>query len=603
MWIKNIKITFVFAILILLLGSTTNVFAAPIVSMDNNVHTLLDGEVYTLGDHLKMTGKDTATFQYQIIGKDGTDITSKVPASDISGVDAIVGWNYLTGGGGRAAVSLDPSTGTCTLKYNFSDSDTDVRVTFMYNGSMCDQSYYIGDLDPEHSKVIGEIDFLSSYFTNVGTNAFTFKYKISSDVGVDITKEIPASQIVASSSVDSSIVLDPASGTGTITFNSTDTDKIITTTLRDKLTGKTGILNTSGLGEDQVKRVDSSVVTRINFVSSDLIKTGTDTATFNYKILDHYYKDITGTIPKTDINANVLIGSSKGEISLDPLTGTGTIKYNFSDADKKATITLMYKTGVEASSTLNIVSSVPGADNDDNDDLEIGQIVFISTDVTNNPSWSELKYKILNIYGKDITGKIPASQIEVSSSVNSEIALVPLMGTCEIVYNSYDSDRTIIVSLCDEITGVKAALNIGNEPTSSPSGTTDATVVTFKDPVLEQAIRSIIHKPAGDIFESDVKNITYLTIPSGCTDLSGIENLTSLYSIDLYTDKISDLSPLKEMPNLKSLVCRGDSIGDIKTLEELTNLVSLDISTSKISDDDLASIKKALPNCYVNQIK
>ena len=44
------------------------------------------------------------------------------------------------------------------------------------------------------------------------------------------------------------------------------------------------------------------------------------------------------------------------------------------------------------------------------------------------------------------------------------ITLVPKERPCELKYNRNDSDRTIIVSLSDKLTGVKAALNIGDSP-------------------------------------------------------------------------------------------------------------------------------------------
>ena len=120
----------------------------------------------------------------------------------------------------------------------------------------------------------------------------------------------------------------------------------------------------------------------MNFLSSDLIKTGTNTATFNYKILDHYYTDITKKIPAADIDATALVGSSKAEVSLDPSTGTGTVTYNFSDADNKAMITLIHKTGVETSGVLNIVDSKSENNKDNNSNgSEIAQIVFIPTDM------------------------------------------------------------------------------------------------------------------------------------------------------------------------------------------------------------------------------
>lgn len=115
----------------------------------------------------------------------------------------------------------------------------------------------------------------------------------------------------------------------------------------------------------------------------------------------------------------------------------------------------------------------------------------------------------------------------------------------------------------------------------------DNTIVTFKDNKLEQAVRRKINKPTGNIYKSDVESITELDyrapVPdcilaqSGIGDISGIENLENLESLDLGSSHISDISPL----------------------EGLTNLKSLTLFHNPISDDDLRSLQNALPNCEI----
>ncbi|MEA4902203.1 hypothetical protein [Desulfitobacterium sp.] len=280
----------------------------------------------------------------------------------------------------------------------------------------------------------------------------------------DITQKIPASQIEAFSSVDSNITLDPSTGTGTITFNNTDTNQLIRTTLRDKVTGITAVLNTWGFDPVPVQSTTVSAISRINF-AGDLIKTGTDTSAFQYKILDHHYSDITKTIPATDLDATALIGSSKADISLDPATGIGTITYDFSGSNQQVFVNLIHKKGIGVSALLNLVSSESGvvADNTQ-EDLEIAQITFVPTDMLTFNSQAQLQYQLLNKDGKDITRKIPASELNVSSSVNSMLTLKPSDRTLDITYNLYVPNKTIIVSLENKVTGVKSAINIGNMP-------------------------------------------------------------------------------------------------------------------------------------------
>lgn len=590
--------TFVLLICVLFLSFPSNVIAAKLLpTMPDPV-----GNIQIIGDRLTRTTPNTCTFHYYVVDKNGSDITSQVQGSDIN-IDAFVSVNNegIFGNCGKAGTSFDPGTGTCILTYNFAEAVdfVEVYLGIRYGGGSDSRRLYLGDI-PKDTKV-DEIKFTSDYLTKTGTNTATFQYKIINFID-DITKDIPSSQIDAVSSFDSSVTLDPSTGTGTIAFNSPDLDKIIKIALTDKLTGITAILNTSGLGKEPLKRTDASEISRINFVSRDLIKTGADTATFQYKLLDHYYTDVTKTIPASDIEATAVAGSSEAEISLDPLTGTGKVTYDF-DTNKNAKVTLRHKTGVETSALLSIESSESENDKDNNnDDSEIARIVFLSTDMLKFNAHSVLQYQLLNKYGKDITGKIQASQIAVNSSVNSMIVLNPSEMTCKITYNQFDADRTIVVSLEDKLSGAKAALNIGNSPSETDTGSsTGDTIVTFKDSVLEQTIRTLINKPTADILERDVKTIPSLSVAQGCADLSGIENLTSLNSLAIHSDKIKDLSPLKEMVTLSNIVYDADSISDLKSLVELTNLKVLEIKNPKLNDEDLLSLKKALPNCYIYQ--
>lgn len=497
----------------------------------------LKGQINIIGDHLKLMGPNTGVFQYKIKDKNGKDITSKVSPSDLY-IQAFVGDNIwdpnITK---KAQASFEPRTGTCTLTCDFSN-DNDHYVTVDLGLRYCgvdSKSLIIRDL-PKDIKV-DELKFVSDALTKTGTNKATFQYKVIHFID-DVTKEIPASQIDAFASLDSNVTLDPSTGTGTITFNSqnSDTDQTLKITLTDKLTGVTAILITTGLGQNPVKTTTSSAISRINFVSGDLIKTGEDTATFQYKILDHHYSDITKTIPVTDLEATAIVSTTNGAINLDsatdpeatapvstttaaisldpasnlettapvsttkaainldPATGLGTITYNFADTDKQIMVNIIHKKGLGVSAQLNIVSSESDnneADTDNNmDDIQIAQIAFVPTDMVNPGHYAELQYEILNKYGKDITNKIPASQLAVSSSVNSMISLVPKDRTYKITYDFRDSDKTIIVSLADKLTGVKTTLNIGNAPEASDtdSSTTDSSsdeIMKYKESVSE----------------------------------------------------------------------------------------------------------------------
>ncbi|TGE31125.1 hypothetical protein [Desulfosporosinus sp. Sb-LF] len=600
---RTIWNSFVIALLFLLV-SATNVFASPLVPgwPEPPVNS-----TEIIGDRLEMTSPTTGTFHYKLFDKKGKDITSEFPVADLF-VDARISKNgWENGGGGRAVASLDPKTGTCTLTYDFSESDKYIVVGITPRYSSGDsKTFVIGNSDAEDLKMVDEIHFLTDSLTKTGSNSATFKYSLINFLD-DITPKVPASEIEAFSTQGSNVTLDPATGTGTLTFNTLNTDQLTQIILRNKATGVTAVLSTLGLDpvSEPLESTTPSAISSINFASSDLVKTGENTATFHYKILDHFYSDITNAIPATDLEATASIGSVKADISLDPATGTGTITNDFLDSNQQILVSLMHKKGIGISASLNLVSPESSTIADsDKEDLTIAQISFLPTDKIGFNNNVQLQYQILNKEGKDITRKIPASELFASSSVNSMVTLKPADRALSLFYNVYAADKTIVVSLEDKATGVKAAVNIGNMPpdpelvAETDSNTSDNTIVTFKDPVLEKAIRTLIYKPTADIYKSEVSKILDFSIDKGCTDLSGIENLTGLVSLEINSDRIKDLSSLKKIPKLMDLEY-GGSLNDLKSLEELTNLRLLDLKNTKISSEDLSSLQKALPDCYI----
>jgi len=70
-------------------------------------------------------------------------------------------------------------------------------------------------------------------------------------------------------------------------------------------------------------------------------------------------------------------------------------------------------------------------------------------------------------------------------------------------------------------------------------------VVSFPDSNLETAIRDAVNKPSGDIHQSDLDALTSLNASSrDIIDLTGVERCTSLQSLWLYDNQISDIKPL-----------------------------------------------------------
>ncbi|WP_242966879.1 cell wall-binding repeat-containing protein [Desulfosporosinus sp. FKA] len=189
---------------------------------------------------------------------------------------------------------------------------------------------------------------------------------------------------------------------------------------------------------------------------SDFKKVGTTTATFNYQVVDESGKDITSTVPVTQLSAIAPLSSS---ITLDSSKGLGTITFkSSSDLDKPIIITLMDLT---TGKVVSYNSSSPNAS-------PATGVVSIGTHRTlNMSSFSKVgtttatfNYQVLDESGKDITSTVPAAQLSAVTSVSSSITLDPSKGLGTITYKSAsDSDKSIIITLVDLITGNVATLD------------------------------------------------------------------------------------------------------------------------------------------------
>lgn len=126
--------------------------------------------------------------------------------------------------------------------------------------------------------------------------------------------------------------------------------------------------------------------------------------------------------------------------------------------------------------------------------------------------------------------------------------------------------------------GYSRYFNIKRKPSSGG-------IVTFKDENLEQKIRDHINKASGDIYKSDVEEITELEVQhSEIQDISGIENLTNLKQLTLGNNKISDINVLKNLTNLQTLNLIDNQLKDISALKNLVNLQSIDLRYNEISN-------------------
>ena len=164
----------------------------------------------------------------------------------------------------------------------------------------------------------------------------------------------------------------------------------------------------------------------------------------------------------------------------------------------------------------------------------------------------------------------------------------------------------------------------------------------IKDSKLEAAVRKALGKPQGVITRNDLASLKKLEASFlGITDITGLEHATNLTSLNIshnpisditplvgltklkrlllykvritdlkpladltnvefvtfWETNVSDLSPLKSWKKLKSIELRLTKVTDYTPLHGLTKLKSLATNRRLISDEQLAQLKQALPNC------
>ncbi|MBC1379883.1 hypothetical protein HB840_15310 [Listeria innocua] len=110
----------------------------------------------------------------------------------------------------------------------------------------------------------------------------------------------------------------------------------------------------------------------------------------------------------------------------------------------------------------------------------------------------------------------------------------------------------------------------------------------FPDANLAEAIRDKLGKSSVDdvVTQAELDTITQVIARSkGIVDISGIENLTNLISLDLYDNKVSNIKPLKNLIKLEILNLNlGLVLYDLSPLSSLTNLTNLSLEANRISD-------------------
>ncbi len=114
-------------------------------------------------------------------------------------------------------------------------------------------------------------------------------------------------------------------------------------------------------------------------------------------------------------------------------------------------------------------------------------------------------------------------------------------------------------------------------------------IIIFADSDLENLVREAIDKLQGDIYPSDVADLTVLEACGGdlgitLEDLSGLEYLVNLTELKLGSCGITDISPIAELTKLVSIKLSNNDISDLTALANLTNLEIFVAGENSISD-------------------
>ena len=166
--------------------------------------------------------------------------------------------------------------------------------------------------------------------------------------------------------------------------------------------------------------------------------------------------------------------------------------------------------------------------------------------------------------------------------------------------------RTLYLSECDikdysPIEKIYGKLTDKDFEFVKPTPTPVSVVVTFDDPVLENAIRQALNKPEGDVYQHELASLTYLGTsfnyepnpPEGSRvkSIDVLKYCVNLTNLDLNFNQITDVSVLARLTNLTDIWIGGNSIADVTPFASLTNLKTLGIFNCQAEDySPLASL-------------
>ena len=140
----------------------------------------------------------------------------------------------------------------------------------------------------------------------------------------------------------------------------------------------------------------------------------------------------------------------------------------------------------------------------------------------------------------------------------------------------------------------------GGVPSSGSEG-----AVTVADLTVDAGATSLVLSGNG-LSSADraaigtLKNMESLSVSDcGISDLSFLSGLDRLTLLQVSDNAVRDLSPLSGLKKLKTLYIDNNPVASLEPLYGLTNLRTLSMKGIDVSEDQLAALKKALPDCHI----
>jgi hypothetical protein len=157
----------------------------------------------------------------------------------------------------------------------------------------------------------------------------------------------------------------------------------------------------------------------------------------------------------------------------------------------------------------------------------------------------------------------PTYTVTLSKTVTSTATVSPTFTSTRTVTDTKTATSTKTPSFTPTAT-VTPTFTI--TPTFTPHE------VVFPDPKLDTAVRSAIGKLSGIIYSSDLYSLTTLNaFGSGISDLTGLDQCTSLVILSLYSNSITSLAPLAGLTSLNYLDVNSNQISDVSPLVQNVN--------------------------------